>query len=141
MAVMQSSKNPETDVEHEYDELITDIKAHLDNAQIPDEFKKRSVEEWEDDPSFNDYVVRKMYSMLARNYMVNLVLAGRLEKETYLQMLSLGESQEGCRTIAINFMLQSLEVPHNFKVPEELEGQLYHKFDPEMETVVKKKRH
>jgi hypothetical protein len=61
-----------------------------------------------------------MYSLLARNYLVNNVLAGRFTEDTYKALLKVGKTKEGVKAIAVNMMALSLEVEHDFELPEEL---------------------
>jgi hypothetical protein len=99
--------------------LVKRIESRLFTIELREEVKELKVKEWVDTEPFKDFVTQHMFRLLARNYLSNLALAGRLTNEVLDQFLNLAEKPEGAKLIALNFMALSLELDHDFDVPED----------------------
>jgi hypothetical protein len=112
-----------TDMLKEQSDLIASltkkIKSRSYTPKVSSSSNSKTVAEWIGTDEFNDYVSQSMYNLLARNYLTNLVLAGRLDEETFEQFLTLAGKKDGACMIGVNMMSLCLEVEHQFVVPEE----------------------
>lgn len=99
--------------------LTKKIKSKLYSPNPNELVQTQKTDKWVESDEFNEYVSRSMYGLLARTYLTNLVLAGRVDEDTFDQFLTLGETEEGVRLIAVNMMSLSLEVDHTFNIPDE----------------------
>lgn len=115
--------------------LISYVRERLWVADLPQAIQGDSIGHFIESSDYDDYLRFQMYHLMVTNYIVNLVMLGKLSDATLNECLEQGSTQKGLESLAATFLLescQSLPLSNNNDLPDLVEViQPYYVYDKE----------